>query len=235
LESPPANKRRFVREMFSDIAPRYDLLNRVLSLAIDRSWRRRALARLGWERNPSGTYLDACAGTLDLTQTLLRTAGFRGRVLATDFALPMLHRGRTKTRGEAASLAAADTVELPLRAGSIDGAVVGFGLRNLESPPAGLAELARVLKPGARLVILDFMTPTNPVMRGLYLFYFKRILPVVGRLVSGHPEAYTYLPESVDQFPPPQTLVQWLGKAGLTDCGIETLSAGIAAITWGAR
>lgn len=221
--------------MFSDIAPRYDLLNRLLSLTVDRSWRRRAVARLGWEQHPSGLYLDACAGTLDLTRTLLRTSGFLGRVVATDFAVPMLRRGALKTRGEAASLAAADTLELPLKSASVDGALVGFGLRNLESPSRGLGELARVLKPGARLVVLDFTTPSSPLLRPLYLWYFRRVLPLIGRLVSGHPEAYTYLPESVGGFPPPPALLGWLRDAGLSDCGTETLTGGIAAITWGAR
>lgn len=235
LEPPTAGKSRYVRKMFSDIAPRYDLLNRVLSLNVDRSWRRQALARLAWQRSPGGTYLDACAGTLDLAATLLETPGFRGRVVATDFALPMLRRGAGKGGIRAAGIAAADTLLLPLKDGSMDGAIVGFGLRNLEDPRAGVRELARVLRPGARLVILDFMTPTFAPLRVAYLFYFQRVLPLIGRLVSGHPDAYTYLPESVGQFPPPEELLRWFGEAGLTDCGAQILTGGIAAITWGAR
>ncbi len=221
--------------MFSDIAPRYDLLNRVLSLNIDRTWRRHAIARLGWQRNPAGTYLDACAGTLDLSAALLATGGFRGRVVATDFALPMLRRGAGKAAADGARIAAADTLRLPLRDGSVDGAIVGFGLRNLEDPRAGVVELARVLKPGARLVILDFMTPRFAPLRTAYLFYFQRVLPVIGRLLSGHPDAYDYLPESVEHFPPPEELLRWFEASGLSDRGLETLTGGISAITWGAR
>ncbi len=235
MESPDAGKSRYVREMFSDIAPRYDLLNRVLSLNIDRSWRRQAIARLGWERNPAGTYLDACAGTLDLSAALLATAGFRGRVIATDFALPMLRRGAGKTTAAGARIAAADTLQLPLRSQSMDGAIVGFGLRNLVDPRAGVRELARVLKPGARLVVLDLTTPAFAPLRAAYLFYFLKVLPLIGRVVSGHPSAYTYLPDSVGQFPPPGELVRWFSDAGLSDCGAQLLTGGIAAITWGAR
>ena len=232
--SPP-DKRRYVRQIFSDIAPRYDLLNRVLSFNIDRSWRRRAIGRLGWERHQPGTFLDACAGTLDLAVELAGQRGFRGSVVATDFALPMLRLGDGKARGGQVRRAAADTLQLPLPDASFDGAMVGFGVRNLAGLDDGLRELARVLKPGARLVILDFSTPPSAPMQALYLFYFRRVLPLVGRLVSGHPTAYTYLPASVMDFPPPAELEDRMRRAGLRDCGHELLTGGIAAVTWGTR
>jgi demethylmenaquinone methyltransferase/2-methoxy-6-polyprenyl-1,4-benzoquinol methylase len=235
LPATPPEKRRYVRAMFSDVAPRYDLLNRVLSLNVDRSWRRKAVARLGWEARPDGVYLDACAGTLDLARSLSRQPGFRGRVVATDFALPMLRVGAAKLNGEPVYSAAADTLELPAADATFDGALVGFGVRNLADLAAGLAELARVLKPGARLVILDFATPRSAPMRALYLFYFRRVLPVVGRLVSGHPTAYTYLPESVMGFPDPEALTRALSDAGLKDVGYQLLTGGIVAISWGDR
>jgi len=232
--SPP-DKRRYVRQIFSDIAPRYDLLNRVLSLNIDRAWRRRAIARLGWERHRPGVFLDACAGTLDLAAELAGQRGFEGRVVATDFALPMLRLGAGKGPRGRVQRAVADTLQLPAPDASFDGAMVGFGVRNLAGLDEGLRELARVLKPGARLVVLDFTTPPFAPLRALYLLYFRRILPLVGRLVSGHPTAYTYLPESVMDFPPPDELEERMRRSGLRDCGHELLTGGIAAITWGTR
>jgi demethylmenaquinone methyltransferase/2-methoxy-6-polyprenyl-1,4-benzoquinol methylase len=229
------DKRRYVRQIFSDIAPRYDLLNRVLSLNIDRSWRRRAIARLGWQARPDGVYLDACAGTLDLAAELSAQRGFAGRVVATDFALPMLRLGDGKDREGRIRRAAADTLMLPAADRCFDGAMVGFGVRNLAGLDEGLRELARVLRPGARLVILDFTTPPFAPMRALYMFYFRRILPLVGRVVSGHPTAYTYLPASVMDFPPPAELEDRMRRAGLRDCGHELLTGGIAAVTWGTR
>ncbi|MGZ6141326.1 MAG: ubiquinone/menaquinone biosynthesis methyltransferase [Myxococcaceae bacterium] len=221
--------------MFEAVAPRYDLLNHVLSLNVDRAWRRKAIARLGWEQRPGGVYLDACAGTLDLSRSLVRRPGFKGTVVATDFALPMLRVGKGKLNGEQVFSAAADTLELPVPDGFFDGALVGFGVRNLTDLEAGLAELARVLRPGARLVILDFATPRSRLVRALYLFYFRRVLPVVGRLVSGHPTAYTYLPESVMNFPDPQALTRALSQAGLRDAGCQLLTFGIAAVSWGVK
>ena len=231
----PSDKRRYVREMFTAIAPRYDLLNHLLSFNVDRAWRRRAVDRLGWERRPRGRFLDACAGTLDLAAELARRPGFAGRVVGADFAAPMLRLGAGKVAGSPVSGAAADTLDLPFPDGTFDGATVGFGLRNLASLEAGLRELRRVLRPDARLVILDFTTPPSAALRTLYLFYFRRVLPVVGRLVSGHPTAYTYLPASVTEFPAPQALARRMADAGFRDAGFRLLTGGIAAIHWGNR
>lgn len=231
----PLDKRRYVREIFSDIAPRYDLLNHLLSLNIDRGWRRDAVARLNWEARPQGRYLDACAGTLDLAATLARRTGFRGCVHATDFALPMLRSGAAKPPAGTVRSSVADTLQLPFAEGAFEGAMVGFGVRNLTSLPEGLAELRRVLRDGARLVILDFTTPAFAPMRAAYLFYFRRVLPVVGRLVSGHPTAYSYLPSSVAQFPAPEALRGMMTDAGFRDTGYTLLTGGIAAVHWGSR
>lgn len=232
--APSAEKRRYVREMFSSIAPTYDLVNHVLSVNVDRSWRERALARLRWEARPGGRYLDACAGTLDFAATLLTRPGFRGSVVGADFALPMLRRGAGKANGRALR-AGSDALELPFREGTFDGATVGFGVRNLADLDAGLVELRRVLRDGARLVILDFTTPTFAPLRALYLFYFRRVLPLVGRWVSGHPTAYDYLPSSVMEFPSPAVLETRMVRAGFGVCGYELLTGGIAAVHWGER
>ena len=231
----PIDKRAYVRGMFSDIAPRYDFLNRLLSMRIDQSWRREAIARLDWRERPNGHYLDACAGTLDLAIQLAAQRGFGGRVTATDFAVPMLRRGAGKPDAKALGVAAADTLQMPVRDATFDGAMIGFGVRNLSDLDAGFREMARVLKPGAKLVVLDFTVPPSAPMRALYLLYFRRILPFVGRLVSGHPTAYDYLPDSVMSFPPPEELGRMMDRAGFRATGHRLLTFGIAAITWGTR
>jgi demethylmenaquinone methyltransferase / 2-methoxy-6-polyprenyl-1,4-benzoquinol methylase len=224
-----------VRRMFSSIAPRYDLLNHLLSANVDRVWRRRAVDRLGWERAPAGLYLDNCAGTLDLAVELARRGGFGGRVVGSDFTYAMLERGTGKLSALPVEPACADALTLPFASAVFDGATVGFGVRNLADLDAGLAEMARVLKPGARLVILEFTTPQWQPFRSLYLGYFLRVLPLVGRLVSKHNTAYTYLPESVRQFPEPPELKAKMERAGFDEVEWKTLSGGIAALHWGTR
>lgn len=215
--------------MFSAIAPRYDLLNHLLSLNLDRAWRRRAVDRLLAERPAPGVFLDACAGTLDLACELARRPGIDGRVLACDFSLPMLEAGLHKIRGLAVTPVCADALTLPLADDSVAGAMVGFGVRNLSSIDAGLDELARVLQPGAPLVILEFTTPRVQPLRGIYLTYFRRVLPLIGRIVSRHDSAYSYLPASVLEFPQPAELAQRIARAGFTDVRWRTYSAGIVA------
>jgi demethylmenaquinone methyltransferase/2-methoxy-6-polyprenyl-1,4-benzoquinol methylase len=219
--------------MFTAIAPRYDLLNHLLSFNIDRRWRRRAVDRLGWERAPEGTYLDLCSGTLDLAAELAGRAGFRGRVVGADFAIPMLRLGA----GKAARLrpVGADALLLPFPDGAFEGCAVGFGVRNLVDLEAGLAEIARVLRPGARLVVLEFATPASPPIRFLYLLYFRRVLPLVGRAVSKHMSAYSYLPASVDRFPDPHRFLAQVTEAGFRDVRRTALTFGIAALYWGVR
>jgi demethylmenaquinone methyltransferase/2-methoxy-6-polyprenyl-1,4-benzoquinol methylase len=219
--------------MFSAIAPRYDLLNHVLSLNIDRHWRRQAVARLDWQREPDGIYLDLCAGTLDLAGVLAGQSGFRGRIVGADFVLPMLQLGRNKS---AAVLALnADALELPFSSASFDGATVGFGVRNLIDLDAGLSEAARVLRPGARLVILEFSTPRHQPLRGAYLLYFRNIMPFIGRMVSRHSDAYTYLPESVLAFPGPDELAARMSAQGFRDVSYTLLLGGICALHVGIR
>lgn len=228
-----AERERQVQRIFSEIAPRYDLLNHVLSLNIDRRWRKKAVASLDWESAPAGTYLDACAGTFDLSLELERKEGFGGRVVASDFAHPMLVQGGRKISGARVQPVCGDSLGLPFPDDTFDGATVGFGVRNLANLERGLAEFRRVLKPGRRLVILEFTTPPNPLVRAGYHFYFRRVLPVVGRIVSGHPWAYTYLPESVKEFPGPSELGALLESVGFRDVGWRLQTFGIAAIHWG--
>lgn len=224
-----------VQRIFSEIAPRYDLLNHLLSLNVDRGWRRKAVKALAWEEVPQGIYLDACAGTYDLSLELAARPGFRGRVVASDFARPMLVRGKDKLQGRAVDPVCGDTLRLPFSDGSFQGAMVAFGVRNLSDVSRGFAEFARVLEKGRRLVVLEFTEPPNPMVRRFYNFYFHRILPVVGRIVSGHPWAYTYLPESVKEFPDPATLAQMMKDAGFSEARYGLLTGGIAALHVGVR
>ena len=230
-----AGKRAYVRRIFSEIAPRYDLLNHVLSLNIDRGWRRAALTDLEWRKWPDGTYLDLCAGTLDVGAMLAGTEGFRGHVLGADFAEPMLRRGVGKADPIKLAPVAADALSLPVRDTSMAGAIVAFGVRNLADLDDGLSEVHRVLKPGARFVILEFSTPPSPLVRGAYRLYCHHVLPVVGRIMSGHPTAYTYLPESVDVFPEAQALADRMKDAGFINVRWRHLTLGVVAIHVGER
>jgi demethylmenaquinone methyltransferase/2-methoxy-6-polyprenyl-1,4-benzoquinol methylase len=230
-----AEKRAYVKRIFSEIAPRYDLLNHVLSLNIDRRWRRAAIAELGLERNPAGTYLDLCAGTLDVARAVASTLGFQGLVIGADFAEPMLVAGAKKVRGTSVAPVAADAVELPVAPQSLSGAIVAFGIRNVAGLNECLVETFRVLAPGARFVILEFSTPRMRLVKTFYLFYFNRVLPLIGRLVSGHRTAYTYLPRSVANFPVEEELATRMKSAGFTAVRWRSLSLGVAAIHVGER
>lgn len=225
-----AEKRAYVQQIFSEIAPRYDLLNHVLSMNIDKGWRRRALEALGWRSAPTGRYLDLCAGTLDVGVQLVRQEGFSGYVLAADFAEPMLRMGDGKAPRSKVGPVAADALQLPVADGVFDGAIVAFGIRNVAALDAGLREVRRALRPGARFVILEFSTPRNAAVRAGYQFYFHRVLPTIGRLVSGHKTAYSYLPKSVAHFPVEEALAARMTAAGFRDVTWTPLSFGIAAI-----
>lgn len=229
------DKRAYVRAMFSDIAPRYDLLNHLLSFNVDRRWRRRAIGELAWERAPRGRYLDLCAGTLDVAAALARQGPFRGTVYAADFAEPMLRAGVGKVSGLRVQPVAADALALPLPDRSCAGAIVAFGVRNLTSLDGGLREVARVLEPGARFVILEFTTPESSLVRAGYHLYFHRVLPRVGAIISGNRGAYRYLPQSVASFPAPGELSDRMRAAGFRDVRWSSLTFGIAAIHVGIR
>jgi demethylmenaquinone methyltransferase / 2-methoxy-6-polyprenyl-1,4-benzoquinol methylase len=230
-----AEKRAYVRSVFSQIAPRYDFLNHLLSFSIDKRWRRRAVSALRWEREPEGLYVDLCAGTMDVANELARRSRFRGMVLGTDFAEPMLRAGQRKVSSRPVAPVVADAVQLPLRGGSASGAIIAFGARNLEDLDAGIAEAFRVLRDGATFVILEFSMPSAAIVRTFYRFYFHHVLPALGRLVSGHPTAYRYLPASVDSFPNEEELARRMTRAGFGNVRVTRLSFGIAAIHAGER
>jgi demethylmenaquinone methyltransferase/2-methoxy-6-polyprenyl-1,4-benzoquinol methylase len=230
-----AEKRAYVKRIFSEIAPRYDLLNHVLSLNIDRRWRREAIAKLHVERNPAGTYLDLCAGTLDVAAEISRLPEFGGLVIGADFAEPMLKAGAGKVTTSKVAPVAADAVELPISSSSLAGVMVAFGIRNVAGLEDALKEALRVLAPGGKFIILEFSTPRVRLLRSLYLFYFRHILPRIGRIVSGHRTAYTYLPRSVANFPVEEELADRMKSAGFTAVSWSSLSFGVAAIHSGER
>jgi len=225
-----AEKREYVRRIFSEIAPRYDLLNHLLSFNIDRRWRRRAIAVLEPARRPGGVFVDLCAGTLDVSAELSRTPGFRGLVLGTDFAEPMLRAGADKSPRVLVAPVTADALALPVADGTVAGAIVAFGIRNVASLADALDEMYRALEPGGRFVILEFSTPRAAIVRGAYHAYFHTVLPAVGRLVSGHRTAYRYLPESVARFPVQEELARAMRTAGFINVRWESLTLGVAAI-----
>ena len=230
-----AEKRAYVKRIFSEIAPRYDLLNHVLSLNIDRRWRREAIASLRVERDQAGRYLDLCAGTMDIAAEISRLPGFRGMVIGADFAEPMLRAGAEKIKGSVIAPVTADAVQLPIASGQLAGAIVAFGIRNVAGLDESLREAFRVLVPGGRFVILEFSTPRMRILRVLYQLYFHYVLPLIGRLISGHRTAYRYLPRSVANFPVEEELARRMDAAGFSKVSWSSLSFGVAAIHVGER
>jgi demethylmenaquinone methyltransferase/2-methoxy-6-polyprenyl-1,4-benzoquinol methylase len=222
-----------VREMFGSIAPRYDFLNHFLSLSLDRLWRRRVATRFAHIlARADSRAIDLCCGTGDLTIELLRHS--RGVVFGSDFSRPMLDLAEQKTSRILAKKPAvtfggyveADALHLPFPDGEFDLVTNAFGFRNLANYQQGLNEIARILRPGGEMAILDFGQPRGAMFRGLYRFYFTRLLPLIGRAISGSNFAYSYLPASVAKFPSPEALLHSIEKAGLADAAYESWSGG---------
>jgi demethylmenaquinone methyltransferase / 2-methoxy-6-polyprenyl-1,4-benzoquinol methylase len=214
----PAEKAAAVRAMFDRIAPRYDRLNAVLTWRLDRRWRRAAVAAASLA--PGDVAVDVACGTGDLAE-LAAAAG--ARVLAVDFAAGMLAGARA--RRIAARLVRADATALPVASASTDAVTCGFALRNFVAIPPVLAEAARVLRPGGRLVLLEVATPRNPLVRWGHRVYFTRVVPRLGALLAD-PDAYAYLPASVAYLPTPDALRAMVARAGFTEVSVRALSAG---------
>ena len=212
--------------MFDAIAARYDLLNRVLSGGLDQRWRARAVRSLRLQ--PTDTVVDLCTGTADVA---LAAAPRCAHVVGVDFSHQMLRLGlekvRARRRTDRITLARGDAMRLPLGPASADAAVISFGIRNVQEPEVAVRELARVLRPGGRLAILEFGLPTSRTFRALYLWYANKLLPGVGRLISRHASAYEYLPESVSRFPPPEAFGRLLQEQGFPHVEIVPLTLGI--------
>lgn len=225
-----------VREMFNSIAPRYDLLNHLLSANVDRLWWRRAARTFrATLARPEAAILDICCGTGDMTLALLKLRPANARpILAGDFARSMLARGAEKFAARPAGAPnavaiEADAMHLPLAPGSLDLIVSAFGFRNLANYEAGLREFHRVLKPGGQLGILDFSEPDGLLGRA-YAVYFHRVLPRIGQLVYGAGGPYNYLPASVGNFPPPPQMLELLSATGYVDAKWQPYTFGIAGL-----
>ncbi|MFN0279536.1 MAG: bifunctional demethylmenaquinone methyltransferase/2-methoxy-6-polyprenyl-1,4-benzoquinol methylase UbiE [Pyrinomonadaceae bacterium] len=225
-----------VREMFGGIAGRYDLLNHILSLNIDKRWRRLVADELREILNDANaTVLDVACGTGDLSLELNRNA--KAQIVGTDFCRPMLSVAKEKTVATNARIPylEADAMTLPFADEAFDAVTIAFGLRNLPNYENGLRELNRVLKPSGTLAVLECSHPPLPVFRQIYGFYFNKVLPRIGGLVSGSGAAYRYLPNSVSTFPEQQALVALMEQTGFTSVKYQNLTGGIAAIHIGIR
>ena len=225
-----------VQQMFDRIAPRYDLLNHVLSCNIDRWWWRRAARRFREIlAKPESAVLDVCCGTGDMTLALLRHRPANGRpILAADFSHAMLVRGAEKFRNRNVVALEADALHLPLTSNSLRLITSAFGFRNLANYDAGLREFYRALRPGGELGILDFSEPGG-LLGEAYAFYFRRVLPAIGARISGMGSAYKYLPSSVERFPAPQRMLEMMREAGFTQVSWTPYSFGIAGLYRGIK
>lgn len=216
--------------MFDAIARRYDTLNHLLSAGLDKRWRTRAVRSL--ELTGRESVLDMCTGTADLAIAAVTDAQGQARqVVGIDFSSEMLRHGLAKVRGanlgSRVVLARGDATRMPLADRQFDAAMVAFGIRNVVDPEAACREFGRVLRPGGKLAVLEFGAPALPGLRALYLWYFRRVLPMVGRLISKHSDAYTYLPASVMEFPTGDRFVAILQRAGFAAVSYQTMAFGI--------
>lgn len=227
--SPEGSKREQVEQMFDNISPKYDLLNRLFSLGIDQAWRRKVIRLVGNE--PVDHLLDVATGTADLAILAARKSK---RVTGVDISEGMLQHGRVKVKEKGLSdrivLQKADSIALPFAEATFDVVTVAFGVRNFEQLEKGIVEMRRVLKPNGRLFILEFSKPHRTPFRQLFRFYFHRVMPFVGRMVSKDRSAYTYLPKSVDAFPEGTDFVRLLAGTGLREAKAEPLTGGVATL-----
>ncbi len=224
------SKRTQVEEMFDDISPRYDLLNHLLSVNIDKHWRKKTINKLK-SYNPENI-LDVATGTADFALAAAKIKD--AKVVGIDISEGMLSVGRAKVEKKKLTdrieLIHADSENLPFENENFDAAIVGFGVRNFENLKKGLIEIARVLKPGAVFYVLEFSKPSKSPYKQIYQFYFTRILPIVGKMVSKNSNAYTYLPESVNEFPDGEDFLTILADAGFVNNKCFTQTFGIATI-----
>lgn len=221
---------RRIARMFDAVAPRYDLLNRLLSMGIDHRWRRALANELAGVRGP---VVDLCTGTGDVMLAAAR-AHPEMELVGFDFAPEMVKRGQAKSRRETLQdrmeFAVGDATALAVETASAGAVTVAFGIRNVADVTVALREMFRVLRPGGRILVLEFSLPANRLLRAGYLFYFRRILPIIGGLVSGVRAAYDYLPASVLRFPEGDAFVRLLEDAGFREARQQRLSFGIASL-----
>jgi demethylmenaquinone methyltransferase/2-methoxy-6-polyprenyl-1,4-benzoquinol methylase len=227
---------REVQQMFSRIAPRYDLLNHLLSLRFDVFWRRRLARRFAHIlARPGARVLDLCCGTGDLALALARSSrsasvNQRVSILGADFAHPMLVRACEKAGTARLAFVEADALSLPFANGAFDLVATAFGFRNLANYASGLEEVRRILAPGGSVAILEFAEPKSAMLRELFGFYFHRVLPLLGGIISGNAQAYRYLPQSVARFPDPAELAKSMERSGFQEVRYECWTGGIVTL-----
>lgn len=221
-------KKEGIRKLFDNIAPDYDRLNHILSLNIDKGWRKKAVRELADENRPLKV-LDVACGTADFTIAIAKQVAAGSTVLGVDISEGMMAVGREKIRqaGVAAELTVADCEALPYDEGTFDRISVGFGVRNFEHLELGLSEMCRVLVSGGKLVILELSVPSNALVRWCYKLYFLKVLPAIGGLISGDRGAYEYLPASVLKFPAPDRFMAMMKTAGFAEVEHRSLTLGI--------
>jgi demethylmenaquinone methyltransferase/2-methoxy-6-polyprenyl-1,4-benzoquinol methylase len=226
------NKRAYVQTMFDTIAARYDLLNRLMTFGLDRGWRIHAVRQVafGYSAEPRRA-LDVATGTGDFLP-LLHAAMPDALVIGTDFSVPMMQAGGSKltNAGAKSGYVGGDALQLPFADGSFDAITTGFGMRNVVNIETALRELYRVAKPSGRMACLEVARPRNALVRFGHQFYFNRVVPIIGQLVAGNGEAYTYLPQSAQRFPPPDELVDLLRKAGWRNVSYTLLGFGAVVV-----
>ena len=227
-----------VREMFGHIAPRYDLLNHLLSLDVDKLWRRRVAKRFrATLQNPAARVLDLCCGTGDLALAFRGEAPRGAEIVGSDFVPEMLARARAKAAaaGLQVTFLEVDALALPFTDASFDLVSCSFGFRNLANYERGLVEIFRVLKPGGAVAILEFAEPPGKLFGTIYRFYFRRVLPLLGGIISGNASAYMYLPSSVSKFPSPEALQAKFSQVGFVQTRFERWTGGIVTLHTGVR
>jgi demethylmenaquinone methyltransferase / 2-methoxy-6-polyprenyl-1,4-benzoquinol methylase len=229
----PDKEKAGVRQMFNDIAPRYDLLNNLLSFGTHRKWKRKTIRQ--FRDDDIQSFLDVATGTADLA--ILASRLKPGKIMGVDISPEMLANGRKKIKKRKLDtlikLMIADSEVLPFVDNTFDGVTAGFGVRNFENLDKGLSEMCRVLRPGGRAVILEFSIPENKALRRMYFLYFLHVLPFIGRLVSRHGKAYRYLPDTVSSFPSGRDFLDIMEKAGFVRASYRPLSFGIATMYTG--
>jgi demethylmenaquinone methyltransferase/2-methoxy-6-polyprenyl-1,4-benzoquinol methylase len=231
LRAPPSERRRWVREAFHSISHRYDLLNTLLSGGVHLLWKRAAVQATGLQ--PGGVGLDVCCGTGDLLVRMAQVVGPGGRTVGVDFAVGMLAVARRRAlvkRLSHVALVCADAEAMPVGDASTDAVAIAFGLRNVAHAEHALREFWRVLKPGGRLVVLEFGQPRSQLMRRLYDLYSRTLIPRLGGWLSGHRDAYQYLHDSIREWPDPDSLAEMVGQSGFEDVRYRLLTGGIAVL-----
>ena len=236
IESP-AEEINSVQAMFNAVAPRYDLLNRLLSIGIDKHWRKVAVREFEPVKNKK--YLDVATGTADVALEFAKTHAKTSQIIGIDFSVSMLKLARQKILTNSFSkriqLVPGTAENIPLKDHTFDGAITAFGVRNFIDPQKGLKEMYRILKPTGKIVVLEFSFPQNDLLNKIYRFYFKKILPILGRIISGHKNAYTYLPASVINFPQGEAFIELLKCSGFQSISFKSLTLGIVTIYTGIK